>query len=151
MGRASRRKRISPIRTLYHFTTKAHLPSILREGKLRLTDSQVSGDEPGTVIGAVWFLDTPTCDWADHGLSGSIWDKREVRLTVRTRDAVPWVPWARSRMTDKTSRIWYEATVNTGGGPDAAAHWWVTFEPQSFVEVALRQPDGSYAPLGEGN
>lgn len=149
MGRASRRKRERPpLRVLYHYTATGHLASILAEGRLRLTDSQVDGRP------AVWFLDTPTTEGRDHGLSGSVWDKTEVRVTVRAR-AVRWLDWVATLPPSTRAAVggtlgrWIPTIVRTGGGPEAAAHWWVAFEPVTIRphDVAVRDEAGEYVPL----
>lgn len=112
---------------LYHFTSTAHLPVILREGRLRVTESNLSMLIPHVGPDVVWFVDTPELGDYDHGLSGSIVDKREVRFTVDVPDT--WVrhylTWAMHSPDADTATL--AAMISTAGGHEAAEHWYVTF------------------------
>jgi hypothetical protein len=139
LGKASRakRERRSAPALLYHFTSTLHLPLIKRDGFLRPTESNVSLRIPHVGPDVVWLLDTPTAD-APHGLNNALVDKRAVRITVRTK-AERWLDWiARQPTMDVFSK---QVLIETGGGMEAAAHWYVTEQriPRSewvAVEVA---------------
>ena len=118
-------------RTLYHFTGLVHLESILADGFLRTTDPNIGS----AAAGVVWTLDTPTVDF-DHGLGdgspikGYLLDgpevystnKRRVRVTIEVGDAQPWLTWAAFQPHEPA---WVRSIIETGGGPEAAKHWWV--------------------------
>lgn len=143
MGKASRAKRDKPVRTLYHFTSRRHLPHILADGFLRTTESNVSirGEHAGPDV--VWLTDTPTAE-AGHGLIGSVVDKREVRIEVRTR-GMAWADFDREYPCD-----WRETFVARGGGESAARHWYVVprrISSSEWVNVSVRQVDGTYREI----
>lgn len=126
MGKASRRKRERKgPRTLYHFTSRYHLPHILNDGFLRPTESNVSFARAAVGPGVVWLVDEPELS-APHGLSGSAVDKTAVRITVKVENAEPWTEWVKRQPDDGWSR---ETLVRTGGGPAAARRWWVVQGP----------------------
>jgi hypothetical protein len=124
MGKASTRKRVrrgAP--TLYHFTSVYHLTAIEASGFIGTTESNLSFQREHVGPPVVWLLDTPTADDAPHGLDGSAVNKRGVRIAVRTK-AERWVDWvARQPNADAASK---DVLIRTGGGPQAASHWWVT-------------------------
>ena len=137
MGKASRQKRerrSTP--KLYHYTAREHLPSIMAEGVLRTTESNLDFRRADAGPRVVWLLDTPTATDASHGLSYSVYDKTAVRIEVRPQKAVRWAEWAKSQPAyDRTTAA---VLARTGGGPEAAAHWWVSESPipsSEWVEV----------------
>lgn len=67
----------------HHYTSTVHLPSILGEGVLRPTESNVGSPTQGAHVGpdVVWLLDEDLPS-ANHGLAGSVTNKFEVRITV---------------------------------------------------------------------
>lgn len=143
MGKASRAKRDQPVRTLYHFTSRYHLPRIGSSGVLNTTESNVSVRREHAGPDVVWLLDTPTAG-APHGLDGSAVDKREVRITVRTR-AMLWSEFDRRHPCD-----WRADFLARGGGEVAASHWYVALRPipiSEWVSVSVRQPDGTYREI----
>lgn len=109
---------------LYHFTTTHHLPSILREQRLRTTDSGLEMLSSFKEPSVVWFLDTPDAGEKGHGLDGSVVDKREIRITVDVPDYLcyQWLWWAAAHNIEPG---WQEVLVKVGGGTEMAAHWWV--------------------------
>jgi len=142
MGKASRAKRErQALRTLYHFTSLHHLPAILQSGELRPTDSLVDG------VPGLWFLDIPSAA-QPHGLDGSSVDKRAVRITVRAR-AEHWLTWVK---TQPIHPVFKDSYIKTGGGLDAAKHWYMTLGPvprSQWVAVEQRLSDGSYGPIDD--
>ena len=149
MGRASRAKQARrEARLLWHFTSSHHLPSILREGVLRVTESNVSITEDHAGPDVVWLLDQPVAD-APHGLDGGALDKREVRFEVRTQ-AVRWTDWIK---TQPIEQVWLAALLRAGGGIEAARHWYIALDPipeSQWESVAIRQNDGSYLDYRKG-
>ena len=100
-------------------------------------------EEGGPTLGqpVVWFLDLPTADSANHGLtmgpviSPAQFDKRSVRITVEVRDARRWLDWLKARKHDAK---WVQVIVSAGGGKSAAHHWYVVPRPvlrAEWVEV----------------
>jgi len=131
VGRSSRAKRERrSTRTervqLYHFTSTLHLPLIERDGFIRTTESNVSFLRPNAGPAVVWLMDSPDADGADHGLGGSIVDKKAVRITVRAH-AERWADWYKRQPNGDA--ITFASMIRTGGGPEAASHWWVAEQP----------------------
>ena len=52
--------------------------------------------------------------------------RAELRFTVETNDrwTTRWLDWAHAQHID---RGWRDTLVRIGGGPDAAAHWFISF------------------------
>lgn len=104
---------------------------------LRTTESNVSFMRTGAGPDVVWLLDTPDPDDYPHGLE-SVVDKRAVRFTVRTK-AERWLDWIdRQPNADPTTKA---VLIETGGGMEAARHWWVTEHPiprSEWVKVESR-------------
>ena len=144
---------------LYHFTGTHHLASILRDGCLRPSESNVGTPRPppgmdrlppvGEHLGpdVVWMLDTPEITHP-HGLVNALTGtaKTRVRFTVDV-DATRWTSWPPAR---RMNPQWRAAMIRTGGGKVAAKHWWVTQRPvpaSAWLAVDIRQDDGSWRPL----
>lgn len=113
---------------LYHYTSQLHLPHILAAGELTTTESNVSLFRPHAGPDVVWALDT---DWMPstsdpHGLSGMKTQARIAFSTERLKKAVRWYDWDWfANMEDP----WKAIMVETGGGDEAAKHWWVVPHP----------------------
>lgn len=123
------------MKQLYHFTSKHHLELILKAGVITTTESNVgsphfalqpTGDHYGPDV--VWLLDTPVLHY-NHGLSMDpdskiqmLWNKTEVRITVRVEGAVPWLKW---KPAEEMNPRWRRSFLQGVGGRDAARRWWV--------------------------
>lgn len=176
MGRASRAKRRpSSPRFLYHFTSEHHLREIISEGKLTLTKSNtsISGDGEGDPK-VLWLLDQSSADGAHHGLEPdprnvalieqakargmkvANADKREVRFTVPVGSARRWTEWVKGQKQERVQTrrgVWLasDVLIASGGGAEAASHWWVTereVPASEWIEVAYRpNPGDPYLPI----
>jgi hypothetical protein len=141
------------MKELYHWTSLAHLRSILESGVLRTTESNVGS--PGLVLkpagehygpDVVWLLDVPVLHH-NHGLTMSPdsqiqmrHDKTEVRITVRVTDATAWTRWAPAK---EMHPEWRRAFLKGAGGRDAARHWWVVEREIPRDEwLEIRTPSG---------
>ena len=135
------------MKTLYHFTSEHHLPSIVADGVLRTTDPNLFATGPATfmdtktgevitvggpILGqpVVWFFDTPTVPSGDHGLDGST-GKNALRVTVVVDDGRLWLDWVKVRRHDPG---WVRLVVRTGGGERCARHWYVVPRPVTRAE-----------------
>ena len=120
---------------LYHFTSKFHLPLILKDGYLHLTESQLRPPTPkeskqlnqddyssldkkaeDLYKPVVWL--TNSSQPLDMGLDGSVFNKKEIRLTLIAREHYEkWDIWSRKNRIDvkwgeaiqrgKDSESWY--------------------------------------------
>ena len=114
-------------KTLYHYTGPWHLRSIIGEGVLRTTESNISLHESHFGPDVVWALDTA---WAPEGveLAHGLGDaKMTARVTFRTpRGAVKWLEWP---WLAKMDPLWKTIMIQSGGGIEAAEKWWVVPNP----------------------
>lgn len=123
---------------LYHFTHVGHLPSILAEGRLRTTESNISITKMHAGPDVVWLFDTPTIPEATT--DGSLYaEKRRVRFTVSIPRAHvhQWSKWG---PVQSMSPSWKEAFLKAGGGMSAARKWWVATSPipaSQWLEVTV--------------
>jgi hypothetical protein len=120
---------------IYHFTSKYHLPLILKDGFLHLTESQLKPPTPteGQQLKqgdyssldkkaeelykpVVWLTDNSQP--SNMGLDGSVFNKKEIRLTLKARGHYEkwdiWgrknridVKWAEALQLGKDSDSWY--------------------------------------------
>lgn len=135
-------------RRLYHFTTTLHLSSILDEGVLRTTESNVSLRRTHAGPDVVWLTSNPTCrpmkEWGRNGLA----DKGAVRFTVDVpaSEVHRWHDWAKRRgMSEQTiaalaevggSRSWWVIERPIPGDEWAEVIFTATGEPAASLEAA---------------
>jgi|OM-RGC.v1.025547082 hypothetical protein len=117
----------------YHFTSRIHLPAIEASGFLRTTDSILSADPSAGGPPCVWLLDVPETQGHSHGLTGGIADKTEVRFSVEvpSKNVFHWLTWADSNGIDPQ---WRDVMVESGGGWEAADHWFCVFRKVPRVQ-----------------
>lgn len=119
---------------LHHFTARDHLESILKEGRLRVTESNLSDRRTHAGPDVVWLTDEPSPDsaaWAEalyvdrFGRVARVdpAGKLAIRITVDVPDAVHWPAWARSH---GIRNMWYRKLAVAGGDPK---RWWVVERP----------------------
>jgi hypothetical protein len=116
---------------LYHFTSEYHWKAIEEAGVIRLTESNVSLTEMGRGPNVVWLLDSDAVEY-EHGLS-SLLDKTAVRITVDA-PAIKWLDWSYPHLEPEIREI----LIVTGGGMEAAEHWYVhtqEIHSKDWVEV----------------
>jgi hypothetical protein len=119
--------------TYFHFTHPHHLESIVRDGHVRPTESNVGapGGFPSRVkpVGThargpvVWLLDqdNPFLDEDNDKAHGLYPAKREVRFEVD----VPAIRWIGSSWHRKMHPEWREVFIRSAGGIEVAEHWFV--------------------------
>jgi hypothetical protein len=117
MPRMARRVR------LYHYTSHDHLPYILYEGMLTVTESNISKEREHAGPDVVWLTTDPDVS-RGSGLENPKHDKFAVRFTVEVdRRAVhKWRDWARSH---GIAADWMETLASLGG----SASWRVIERP----------------------
>ena len=123
-------------RTLYHFTSVHHLSHIKADGFLKATESNLSFLREHAGPDVVWFLDTPTADDAPHGLVNAYVDKKAVRISVRAVGE-RWLDWVVRQPGFDADTM--DILIRTGGGDEAAAHWWVV-EGKVRASAWMAQP-----------
>lgn len=106
--------------TFYHFTSTMHLPYILKDERILTSESNISLVAPNAGPRVVWLLDeeVPT---HEHGLSSAV-DKTAVRFEVDV-PAIKWLDWAPA--ADPRFAYTRGILIQTGGGIEAAEHWYV--------------------------
>lgn len=101
-----------------HWTAAVRVESILAEG-IRPTDSMLTSAGDGGVR-VVWLLPTDV-DPGNGNEHGLIPVKRTGWVDVEV-GALRWLDWLPAQ---SMSRPWREAVIRSGGGPEAAALWYV--------------------------
>jgi len=118
---------------LYHYTSRVHLPRILRAGVLLPSTSNLDLVSEGRVHEApdVVWLTSHDHPGAGHGLYRSVADKTEIRITVELPRDWPkrWTKWAVAQGASARGMGWL---TDTGGGQEAADSWWVVTRPIPF-------------------
>jgi hypothetical protein len=111
--------------TFYHFTSLYHLPKIQEAGVIRTTESNISRFAAHAGPPVVWLTDLPELQ-ASHGLEGSLYDKKQVRIEVRV-PAIRWLDW--EPMLTGMEASWRDDLIAFGGGMEAARNWYVWPSP----------------------
>ena len=100
---------------LYHFTSRFHIPLILKDRFLRVTDSNLKEDDV-MYKQVVWLTRSidgkgNVPDGATHGFSGP--NKEEIRITLKKRNCYePWVLWSKdNRMSTKRIKLISRGTM----------------------------------------
>lgn len=109
---------------LYHFTHPGHLASIIAQGVLRTTDNNI---DPSTPVSpdVVWLTDEPVL--LDEGHRDGLYaKKRQIRFEVDAPRARRWLDWVPVQTMDPN---WKDTIIRSGGGIEAAEHWWVSVKP----------------------
>lgn len=130
---------------LYHYTSRLHLPRILRAGHLRVTESNLSRTREHAGPDVVWLTTDPMPTDPDaHGLLNPRCDKTAVRFTVDlpVADVHEWLSWSRALGITKRWAFRLEA----GRSPET---WRVVARPIPAAEwcaVEERPAEGWTAP-----
>lgn len=104
---------------LYHFTSLFHLPQIMEDGCLKVTESNASFARTHVAPDVVWLTANPSPS-KEESLLGSSVDKTQVRIEVDV-EAVRYRRWAQNNSVapEVVRRL-----NRTGGGQ--ASNWFVT-------------------------
>ena len=107
---------------LYHYTAPfvSHLGSILSEGSIRTTESNLSFERADAGPRVVWLTDAPALDGQTWMRSSET--KALARLTVDV-DAEHWPSWSRAQGIAEDQ---YEGLAEVGGDPE---RWFVRTRP----------------------
>lgn len=140
------------MRTLYHFTNLPRLESIIGEGLIRPSESNIGApwSDPRYPYGehaappVVHLLDTANPFEFDHGLTGVVHDKRQVRIGVE----VPGIPWRSWEWTQMMSPRWRRILADqVGVGADT--HWRVFPAPirrRRWSSIAVKEDNDTPIP-----
>jgi hypothetical protein len=117
---------------LFHYTSAMHLPHILEDGFLEVTESNIDIKQPHAGPDVVWLTVDPLlfrkdAEWA-HGTAV---DKLAVRFAVNVSDAVHWPKFAARH---KMKRQWYVQLARAGGDPST---WYVV--PRRIMRSEWRE------------
>lgn len=133
---------------LYHYTHAGHLPSIFAEGVLRTTDPNLDMLDHSVKPQVVWLTDQPVL--LDEGMRDGLYhEKRQIRFTVEAPRAKRWLDWAPAKNMDPE---WRSIMIKTGGGIEAAGHWYVSPRPiprPDWVEIHDMWTDKVISGLSE--
>jgi len=157
---------------LYHHTSGYHLPSIIKDGFIKPTESNVGAPGRAAVERANALKGTgidqrsvhdallkamaenehfaPDVVWLtdlrtrrQRWMDGSAVDKGEVCIVVEVADAMPWLEWA--QQYGGVEDWWVNAL--TEGNPSDAAHWFVVPRPverREWIDI-LERADAPHA------
>ena len=120
----------------YHFTCRHHIPSIIRQGVIKTTESNIHKKFVHYGPDVVWLTNNKLfkqicLDFAHKNLVSSEvlakYDKHAIRISIDIDDAQHWPAWSRSH---KIQKGWYRALAKFG-------------DPQSWyvVERCITQDD----------
>lgn len=135
---------------LYHYTapTTSHLGSILAQGLIRTTESNISPTRPHAGPDVVWLTDS-----ADRDAQAWVTTSRLKLLAVLVVELPAdrlhhWPQWSREQGIDDAT---YEALAASGGDPES---WWVTTQPVrrwdiKHLTIAPLNTDGGLVELRE--
>jgi hypothetical protein len=129
---------MSKIRTLYHFTSRVHLGSIMRNGEITTTESNLSMSQAHVGPDVVWLTSDPESPRNSEWWQGSFLDKTRIRITVEVPDAIRWDDWVAFHKIDK---LWRSALMSVGGSPT----WYVVERPvlkDEWVTVEEKTDEG---------
>lgn len=105
------------MKRLYHYTSIERWWLIAEGGRLKTTESNLSGHRPHAGPDVVWLTTDPDCQYG-HGLRPTLngTDKTRVRIAVElpNRDVHKWSGWAARHRIDPQM----DAHPHRGGG------WW---------------------------
>ncbi len=116
----------SPLTRLYHYTapTTSHLGSILAEGRIRTTESNISSSQEHAGPDVVWLTDSDDPAEQEWVTDVSPFKRLAVLVVELPPDRVHhWPPWSREHGIEDAV---YEGLAATGGDPES---WWVTTTP----------------------
>ncbi len=107
---------------LYHFTSSIHLPKIMSDGFLKVTESNISERREHAGPDVVWLTSNPDpagARWQGAGVQNwhpgvILAPKDEIRFTVDVpkRDVHKWLVWSRARGIDPG---WAAHLASVGG------------------------------------
>lgn len=135
---------------LYHFTSPddRHLGSILRDGQIKTTESNVSPFKIDAVPRVVWMTTNP--DPAAHaGWSGPTGMKTVVRFTIDVPKftVMPWTEFARRH---NVPDFWQRAMITAAGGGSCYRSWYVrttAIPAKNWSAVEQHDAAGVWSPL----
>lgn len=108
--------------TFFHYTSAERLPVIIESGMILPSESNVDPYHEHVGPDVVWLLDRQIgTSHLTHGLDGSMYDKRSAFIEVDV-PAIWWLSW---EWTWKMKPEWRDVMITSGGGPTAAAQWYV--------------------------
>lgn len=108
---------------LYHLTCEWHLETILRDGFLKVTESNILPTGAGPRVCWLTVNPEPRQEWQRLNRGMGATDKSVVRFTVEVKTAHHWPRWARRQ---GIRGWWYHALAESGGNPE---EWYVTDRP----------------------
>jgi hypothetical protein len=110
---------------LYHFTSGVHLAEIEKTGYVKTGDNMLRAFGGGPPECSFHF-DVPEVPRGYGGLTGSVFDKTEVRLTFDVVDswAVRWIDWA---CAQGIAPMWLDALAHAAGGIHHYEHEYAVF------------------------
>lgn len=111
---------------LYHYTAPitSHLGSILADGRIRTTKSNLSSAREHGGPDVVWLTDSDNPGEQEWVTTVSPWKRLAVLVVELDPSRVHhWPEWSRAQGIDE---VMYSGSVSSGGDP---SHWWVSTTP----------------------
>lgn len=110
------------MRQFYHYTSKYHLPIILHDGFLKLTESNLRMDVE-MYKPVVWFTNNEVLSAYSLGLNGTIVDKQEIKITLSdSPNYKNWTIWSHDNRIKKS----VVTRLTSGRNPN---NWYICEQP----------------------
>lgn len=118
------------MRQFYHYTSKYHLPIILHDGYLKLTESNLRMDlemyKP-----VVWLTNSEVLSAYSLGLNGSMVDKQEIKITLSdSPNYKNWTIWSHDNRIKKS----VANRLTSGRNPN---NWYVCEQPVQLTKETV--------------
>lgn len=115
---------------LYHYTAMFHLPKIMQDGFLKLTESNLRLDVE-MYKPVVWLTDLAQPTARGLGLDGSLLDKTEIRIHVKKK--VTFKTWEAFAVKNKMNKE-LKKVFSDDRSPE---HWYISTNPVYFRDILL--------------
>lgn len=120
------------MREFYHYTSRYHLPVILYDGYLKLTESNLRLEEE-MYKPVVWLTSAEVLSAYALGLNGGIANKTEIKITLReSNNYKNWTIWSHDNRIKKS----WANRLASGRNPN---NWYICEQPiQLTKETVLK-------------
>lgn len=141
---------------LYHYTSTARAAAIIKEGKLRPSESNIGtpwqsalhpyGKHAAPPV--VSLIDTPTPTPHGHNRTTLSLRSRATRITVEIPNPIRWADWEFVTYMDPE---WRQMIIDKAGGHDIVDHWYVVpgaIRPIKWEAIDALPAENAHLVLG---